>query len=85
MKIHANTHYINTYPDGESILMVKKLAIPHSKSKIINVNLNKKIIFLKSRNRISKGAKIYIPKIETVSNMADIELGTDKLRRLLLP
>ena len=28
---HSNTHYINTYPDGESIGMVKKLAILHSK------------------------------------------------------
>ena len=47
MKIHANTHYINTYPDGESIGMVKKLAIPRSKSKIINVNLNKNDNFSK--------------------------------------
>ena len=61
MKIHANTHYINTYPDEESIVMVKKLAIPHSKFKIINETWTKMIIFQKSRNRIPKGAKIYIP------------------------
>jgi hypothetical protein len=65
MKIHANTHYINTYPDGESIGMVKKLAIPRSKSKIINVNLNKNDNFSKVSKPHSQGCQYIYPKDRT--------------------
>jgi len=65
MKIHTNTHYINTYPDGESIVMVKKLAIPHPKSKIINVNLNKNDSFSKVSKPHSQGCQDLYPEDRT--------------------